>query len=150
MVFTIVRTAAKRATFLLPTLVPTEPKTLYLKIDADARFAAGAGGVAKFFAEAAGLDGDAPQQLQAAVAAACQEAFERLPSGRPLTVGFTQHADRIEVEISYDGEAPAVGLDSIAAGASMMNGVDRIQYDTSAGRPRTRLTKYIKQGAPSR
>src|SRR5215813_10804595 len=82
---TIVRTAAKLATFLLPTLVSTEPNTLCLKIDAVARFAAGAGGVAKFFAETAGLEGDAPQQLQDAVVAACEEAFDHLPSGRPLT-----------------------------------------------------------------
>ena len=105
----------------------------------------------RFFAETAGLEGDAPQQLQAAVVAACEEAFERLPSGRPLTVLFTRHADRIEVAISHEGaSAPAVGLDSIVAGASAMNGVDRIQYETQDGRAVTRLTKYIGQGAPSR
>jgi hypothetical protein len=151
MVSTIVPTAAKPATFHLPILVSTEPKTLCLQIDADARFAAGAGGVARFFAETAGLEGDAPPQLQAAVTAACQEAFEHLSGNRPLTVSFTRYADRIEVALSHQGESiPAVGLDSIAAGASAMNGVDRIQYESQDGRAVTRLTKYIGQGAPSR
>jgi hypothetical protein len=131
--------------------VSTEPKTVCLQIDADARFAAGAGGVAKFFAETAGLEGDAPQQLQAAITAACEEVFDYLAVNHPLTITFARYADRIEVALSYDGEsAPAVGLASVAAGASKMNGVDRIQYETRNGRTVTRLTKYTSQGAPSR
>ena len=79
MAFTIAPTAGKPATYHSPTLVSTEPKSVCLQFDPDPRFAAGAGGVAKFFAESAGLEGDAPQQLQAAVVAACLEAFEQLP-----------------------------------------------------------------------
>jgi hypothetical protein len=151
MVFIIAQTAAKPATFHSPTLVPTEPKSVCLQIDPDARLAAGAGGVAKFFAETAGLDGDAPQQLQAAVTAACLEACEQHTSDHPLSVTFTRHRDRIEVALSREGESgPAVGLNTIAAGASALNGVDRIQYETQGNRAITRLTKYTSQAAPSR
>jgi hypothetical protein len=150
MVFTTAPTAGKPATFHSPTLVSTEPKSVCLQFDPDARFAAGAGGVAKFFAENAGLEGDAPQQLQAAVTAACLEAFEH-SSNAPLSVTFTRHADRIEVALSREGQsAPAVGLDTIAAGAAALSGVDRIQYENQGSRSVTRLTKYTSQGAPSR
>jgi hypothetical protein len=151
MASTIAPTAAKPATFRSPTLVSTEPKSVCLQFDPDPRFAAGAGGVAKFFAENSGLEGDAPQQLQAAVAAACLEVFEQHPSDLPLSVTFTRHPDRIEVALSREGQsAPAVGLDAIAAGAAALSGVDRIQYENQGSRSVTRLTKYTSQGAPSR
>jgi hypothetical protein len=151
MAFTIAPTAAKPATFHSPTLVSTEPKSVCLQFDPDPRFAAGAGGVAKFFAESSGLEGDAPQQLQAAVTTACFDLFGQHPSDRPLSVTFTRHPDRIEVALSREGQsAPAVGLDAIAAGAAALNGVDRIQYETLGNRGVTRLTKYTSQGAPSR
>ena len=151
MAFTIARTAAKPAMFHLPTLVSTEPKSVCVQFDPDPRFAAGAGGVAKFFAESAGLEGDAPQQLQAAVAAASLEAFEQHANDHPLSVTFTRHADRIEVTLSREGQStPAVGLDTIAAGAAALSGVDRIQYETQGTRSVTRLTKYTSQGAPNR
>jgi hypothetical protein len=150
MAFIIAPTAGKPVTFHSPTLVSTEPKSVCLQFDPDPRFSAGAGGVAKFFAESSGLEGDAPQQLQAAVTAACLEVFEQHPD-RPLSVTFTRHADRIEVTLSREGQsAPAVGLDAIAAGAAALNGIDRIQYETQGTRSVTRLTKYTRQGAPSR
>jgi len=150
MAFIIAPTAAKPVTFHSPTLVSTEPKSVCLQFDPDPRFAAGAGGVAKFFAESSGLEGDAPQQLQAAVTGACLEVFEQHPD-RSLSVTFTRHADRIEVTLSREGQsAPAVGLDAIAAGAAALNGIDRIQYETQGTRSVTRLTKYTRQGAPSR
>jgi hypothetical protein len=150
MAFTTAPTAAKPVTFHSPTLVSTEPKSVCLQFDPDSRFAAGAGGVAKFFAESSGLEGDAPQQLQAAVTAACLEVFEQRPDC-PLSVTFTRQADRIEVTLSREGQsAPAVGLDAIAAGAAALSGIDRIQYETQGTRSVTRLTKYTRQGAPRR
>jgi len=106
--------------------VSTEPKSVCLQFDPDPRFAAGAGGVAKFFAENSGLEGDAPQQLQAAVTAACLEVFEQHPSDRPLSVTFTRHADRIEVALSREGQsAPGAAnrAASDAIGWSRRNGV---------------------------
>jgi hypothetical protein len=155
---TIVRIAGKHATSRSRITVGTEPKSICLHIDADARFAAAAGGVARYLGDCAGLEENATSQLQGAVVAACQEAFEYLTEGHPrLEVTFTRHSDRIEVALSHEGEgSPAVGLDTIAGfaaqggGSPILGGVDRVQYETQGGVAVTRLTKYIGQGAPSR
>src|SRR5262249_43486538 len=167
---TIARTAARLATFRSPTLVSTEPKSVCLQIDADPRFAAGAGGVAKFFAENAGLEGEAPQQLQGAVVNACLEAFDSLNAGHPhLMITFTRHPDRIEVSIAHEGDSarvradrtgsslaaegappPALALPGRAPTAAWLGGVARIQSEPKATRAVPRLTKYTSQPAPSR
>lgn len=127
----------------------TDPNSVSLQIDADPRFAAGAGGVARYFGDTSGLESGPASQLQTAVAAACQEAFEHLTAEHShLTVTFTRHPDRIEVAIAHEGEsAPAVGLDTIASGAASLDGVDRVQYETHGSRTVTVLTKYLIQGA---
>jgi hypothetical protein len=142
--------------------VATDSKSISLQLDADARLAAGVGGVARYLADIAGLENEPTSHLQAAVVAACQEAFEYLSQIHPhLDVTFTSYADRIEVALSHEGEgSPAVGLDTIAGfaaplggaprGSSVLGGVDRIQYETQGSIAVTRLTKYISQGAPSR
>jgi hypothetical protein len=124
--------------------------------------AAAVGGAARCLADAAGLESEAIVQLQSAVVAACQEAFEHLTEDYPnLDVTLTRLPDRIEVALSHQGESsPAVGLDTIAGFAapadgmsgvpSVLGGVDRVQYETQDGVAVTRLTKYISQGAPSR
>jgi hypothetical protein len=123
-----------------------------VQIDGDPRLAAAAGGAARYFGESSGLEGGAVLQLQSTVAAACQEAFESLTPEHPhLTVTFARYADRIEIEISHEGEsAPAIGLDTIAAGSTAMEGVDRVQYETKGKIAVTLLTKYLTQGAPRR
>ena len=74
-----------------------------------------------------------------------------------------ERASLHEVALSLQGElAPAVGLDTLAGfpgGAdsgsgkdrgkgTVLEGVDRVQYETRAGVGVTRLTKYISQGTP--
>jgi hypothetical protein len=143
--------------------VTTDSKSIRLQIHADARLAAAVGGATRCLADAAGLEQEAISQLQSAVVAACQEAFEHLTEDQPhLDVTLTRLPDRIEVELSHQGEAsPAVGLDTIAGFAAPSNpsgrpavlgGVDRVQYETQGGVALTRLTKYVAQdeGAPSR
>jgi hypothetical protein len=141
--------------------VATEPKTLYIQIDADARFAAAVGGAAHYLADAAGLRDDANAQLQSSVVAACLEAFDHLTGDHPhLEVTMSRFSDRIEVALAHLGEAfPAVGLDAIAgfaaqvagSGASPggLAGVDRVQYETHGGETVTRLTKYIGRVIPN-
>jgi len=53
--------------------VTTELKILHLQIDADARLAAAAGGVARYLADAAGIENHAVAQLQSAIVTACRE-----------------------------------------------------------------------------
>jgi hypothetical protein len=153
----IAPTAGRRATLLSRTPVAIESKRIRLQIDADPRFAAAAGGVARFLADSAGLEGQLAAQLQAAVIAACQEAFGRLNGDQPhLDVTFTRHDDRIEVAMSQEGGAlPAVGLDTIAGfappgSAPVMNGIDRVQYEGQGKTAVTRLTKYLSRAIPTR
>jgi hypothetical protein len=160
-VSTIAPIAGKPATSLWPPAVATEPKSLLLLIDADARLAAAAGGVVRYLADVAGLENDAIARLQSAVIAACSETFEHLTAGQPrLQITFTRFSDRIEVALSHLGEdSPAVGLDTIAGFAAQEGGTgsnpgvfagfDRVQYETHGGESVTRLTKYIGHVAPS-
>jgi anti-sigma regulatory factor (Ser/Thr protein kinase) len=140
--------------------VATEPKTLHLVLDADLRLAAAAGGVARYLADVAGLDSDAIARLQAAVIAACTEAFEHLTAAHPhLEITFTRLSDRMEVALSHQGEgSPPVGLDRIAGFAARIGGTksspgvfagfDRVQYETHDGEAVTRLTKFLGHIAP--
>src|SRR5207247_8945619 len=63
--------------------VAAELKSLHMCLDGDARLAAAAGGVARFFADAAGLETDAVVRLQSAVLDACNEAFKHLSAKHP-------------------------------------------------------------------
>ena len=130
-------------------------------MDADARLAAAAGGVARFLADAAGLENSATAQLQSTVIAACTEAFEHLTRSHPhLDLQFSRFPDRIEVAISHHGDAsPAVGLDAIAgfakpasaraSSSSAFAGVDRVQHEKHGAEVVTRLTKYFGKGGLS-
>ncbi|HUC54464.1 MAG TPA: hypothetical protein VMR90_10475 [Candidatus Cybelea sp.] len=137
-----------------------EPQIFRLLLDSDARLAAAAGGVVRYLADVAGLENDAAARLQAAVIAACAEAFEHLtvPHSQ-LQVTFTRFPDRMEVALSRPGEdSPAIGLDAIAGFATQVTGTgslktvfagfDRVQYETHDGEAVTRLTKYFGQVAP--
>jgi hypothetical protein len=128
--------------------VETEPKTIRLRIDADPRLAAAVGGAARYLADAAGVENDSATQLQAAVIAACVEAFGYLDEDHPqLDVTLTRLPDRIEVSLSHEG---ANGNASASDDGTVPSGVDRIQHETQGNVAVTRLTKYINQGAPSR
>jgi len=126
-----------------------------MRMDADARLAAAAGGVARFLADAAGLENSAVARLQSTVIVACKEAFEHLNRlHSQLDLEFARYADRIEIALSHEGDSsPAVGLDAIAGFAkssaegahipSAFAGVDRVQYETHGAEIVTRLTKYL-------
>jgi len=139
--------------------VAAEPKSLHMCLDADARLAAAAGGVARFFAEAAGLETNAVMRLQSAVLDACQEAFKHLGAKHPhLEVTFARFSDRIEVSLSHEEDAPAFDLGTIkslakkagsAGNSEKFAGVDRVQNETHGKEVVTRLTKYLRQVAPS-
>jgi hypothetical protein len=134
-----------------------------MQIEADPRLAAAAGGAARYFADAAGLEAPAIVDWQTAIVAACNEAFEHLTPEHPrLDVTLTRLADRLEVALSSEGStSPAVGLDTLAGlvpqtgtglgkghgGSLVMGGVDRVQYETHSGIAVTRLTKYITPAA---
>src|ERR1700756_1679461 len=166
MVCITARIAEKLATWRWRTSVAAEFKSITLRIDADSRLAAAAGGAARYLADAAGLEGPAISDWQTAIIAACNEAFAHLTLEHPrLDVSFTRLADRLEVALSREGDAsPAVGLDSLAglphrsastegkarSNSPVLGGVDRVQYETRDGVAVTRLTKYIAPTSPRR
>jgi hypothetical protein len=137
---------------------------IYMQIEADARLAAAAGGAARYFADAAGLEAPATADWQTAVLVACAEAFENLTREHArLDVTLTTMADRLEVTLSCEGDtAAAVELDTLPGLASqssdvqrpqgrkspVLGGVDRVQYETRNGIAVTRLTKYITPSTP--
>lgn len=95
MACSIARIAGKHVTFLSPAAkVSADSRAYRLEIDADARFAAAAGGVARFVAEAAGLSSEAAGDLQKSVVMICVEALENLSGGHShLTVTVEQFPD---------------------------------------------------------
>jgi hypothetical protein len=126
MVCTIARSAGKLATSPLRIAVETEFLSgATLRFNADPRLAAAAGGVARYFADAAGMDADAIAKLQADTLEACKAAFTQMSSNEAqLSVEVTRFADRIEVAFAPQGEA-----------------------SVRAGEPATRITKYLAQGS---
>ncbi|HEY2460191.1 MAG TPA: hypothetical protein VGI16_05270 [Candidatus Acidoferrum sp.] len=129
-----------------------------MQIEADPRLAAAAGGAARYFADAAGLENGPTTQLQAAVVTACEEAFGYLDGKHAhLDVTLTRTPDRIEVALAHEGgSAPALGLDTLmgkagsggqtgTAESAVFGGVDRVQYESQNGVAITRLTKYVSQ-----
>jgi hypothetical protein len=141
--------------------VATDAKRVQMKIDADPRLAAAAGGAARCLGAAAGLEDASLSQLQSAIVAACREEFRHLDAAHPhLEVTLTRFDDRIEVALAHEGESsPAMGLDAVvgfaaqlgdnSSGTRALDGVDRVQFETHGGCTITRLTKFLRSPAPA-
>ena len=119
--------------------MPTDAKSsAELKFSADPRLAAAAAGVARYFADSAGMEADAVAKLQAATLDTCVGEFSRLsPDGAPLAVSVSRFADRIEIEVTRVGE-PSRRVSNIP-------GVDKIESTTYGDECTIRLTKFIAQ-----
>lgn len=138
----------------------TETNNLHLFLDADARLAAAAGGVARYLADAAGLESTAVTLLQSAVIAACLEAFRYLTAQHPhLEVIFVRLPDRLEISLAHEGNTEPPGRRRLVAAAparkeerssrpAAFSGVDQVQYETHGSEVVTRLTKYLGKVAP--
>lgn len=122
----------------------TDARTIKVQLDADPRFAAAVGGVARYLADSAGMENDAIAQLQAAVVTAANDAFKLLTPANPLTATISKLPDRLEVVLSCEcSSKPSQGNQSLG-------GVDQVQHETKGNLGIIRLTKFINQGAPSR
>jgi hypothetical protein len=79
-----------------------------MQLDADGRLAAAAGGVARYFADAAGLDHEIVTEWQSEAIAACNRAFEHMnePNQR-LEVKIIRTPDRLEVVVNRAGAEAA-------------------------------------------
>jgi hypothetical protein len=122
-----------------------------MQIDADARLAAAAGGAGRYFGDAAGLENEAIAHLQAAIVAACVEAFGHLTQQYPyLDVTLTRLADRIEVSLSHEAKGNSIlgaNRDADLAGGApaKIEGIDSVQHETRGRVAVTLLTKYVAQ-----
>ena len=112
-----------------------------MRIDADSRLVAAAGGVARYFADAAGLDGAAVSDLQSATITVCKQESEELEnSNRGLEVMITRSPDRIEVAVSRPATSGTVAEKEAAKN---IPGVDQVERELRADKKVTRLTKYV-------
>jgi hypothetical protein len=119
--------------------VPAETQKIAMQLDADTRFSAAAGGVGRYFADAAGLANSAVSSLQSAIVAVCNRELERIKdSTQRLAVILTRTPDRIEVVM----KRRAIG-DSGKEEQGTIPGVDRVQHETQSEMEITRLTKYV-------
>jgi hypothetical protein len=125
--------------------VPAETQKIALQLDADTRLCAAAGGVGRYFADAAGLANSAVSGLQAAIVAVCNREVERLgDSAQRLEVSVTRTSDRIEVVMKRQASQ---GSSKGSEEQGMITGVDRVQHETQADMAITRLTKYVGEQA---
>ena len=116
-----------------------------MQLDADTRFSAAAGGVGRYFADAAGLANSAVSGLQSAIVAMCNREVERIgDSAQRLDVTVTRSPDRIEVVMRRRATRGS-GKDTEEQGT--VTGVDRVQHETQADMAITRLTKYVGEQA---
>jgi hypothetical protein len=125
--------------------VPAEIQKIAMQLDADPRLCAAAGGVGRYFADAAGLGNSAVSGLQSAIVAVCNREAQRIgDSAQRLDVTVIRTPDRIEV-VMIRRVADGSGSDSGEQG--IMTGVDRVQHETRAEMAITRLTKYLGEQA---
>ncbi len=123
-------------------IVPTA-KTIQLDFDGDLRFAAAAGGIARYLADEAGLNSTALNELHAAVVEACREMLEGF-STVPLRISYTRFSDRIEIAVWQPGRPSHGAQDSDTEPLGrLFPGVERVEYNNSAGEGVMLLTKYV-------
>ena len=116
----------------------THPLHVRLRLDRDERLAAAVGGVARFFADNAGLDNELILELQSSVLSACRHCFGLHHSGTPCEVAFQRLADRIEMELFLPAEeAPA------DKGHLTWPGVDEVHCETRGASAVLCLTKFV-------
>lgn len=121
--------------------VPAETQRIAVQLDADDRLAAAVGGVARYVADAAGLESPAVAEWQAAVVAACKQEFSRLAAGDTrLQVALVRTSERLEAALTR--KAPASGEKKPEEQGSIP-GVDKVEREMRADAVVTRLTKFV-------
>jgi hypothetical protein len=143
--FIIAPIAGKPATSRSLIIVPADIQTISMQFDPDVRLAAAAGGVARYFADAAELDHALVSQLQASIVAVCKQEFGQSTAGSArLEVTLTRLPDRIEIVVKR--QAAEGSRDSEKTPANIA-GIDQVQQETQGDAAITRLIKYVGQSA---
>jgi hypothetical protein len=122
--------------------VPTYPQTILLQMDADVRLAAAAGGVARYFADNAGLANEAILNLQESVMLACKHCFDCHSSATSCEVTLLRYEDRLEIDLSVPGKESPEGNEKPA-----LPGVDEVHCEFLGNSARMRLIKFLGNGS---
>lgn len=86
-----------------------DPKRIELRLDADPRLAAAAGGAVRLLAEATGMPDEVCKELQEATIRACVKAFDARAMGCH-SVEVLVFGDRLEVAVDASAGAAAIRL----------------------------------------
>jgi hypothetical protein len=122
--------------------VPTYPQTILLQMDADVRLAAAAGGVARYFADNAGLANEAILNLQESVMLACKHCFHCHSSANSCEITLLRYEDRLEIDLAVPGKETSEGQQEL-----MLPGVDEVHCEFLGKSARMRLIKFLGNGS---
>jgi hypothetical protein len=122
--------------------VPTYPQTILLQMDADVRLAAAAGGVARYFADNAGLPNEAILDLQQSVMLACKHCFHCHSSASSCAITLLRYEDRLEIDLDVPGTERPDEKQELK-----LPGVDEVHCDFLEKSARMRLVKFLRNGA---
>jgi hypothetical protein len=122
--------------------VPTYPQTILLQMDADVRLAAAAGGVARYFADNAGLANEAILNLQESVMLACKHCFHCHSSPTSCEITLLRYEDRLEIDLAVPGKETPEGQQEL-----MLPGVDEVHCEFLGNSARMRLIKFLGNGS---
>jgi hypothetical protein len=122
--------------------VPTYPQTILLQMDADVRLAAAAGGVARYFADNAGLANEAILNLQESVMLACKHCFHCHSSATSCEITLLRYEDRLEIDLAVPGKETPEEQQEL-----MLPGVDEVHREFQGNSARMRLIKFLGNGS---
>jgi hypothetical protein len=122
--------------------VPTYPQTILLQMDADVRLAAAAGGVARYFADNAGLGNEAILNLQESVMLACKHCFHCHTSATSCEITLLRYEDRLEIDLAVPGKERPQENQELT-----LPGVDEVHREFMEDSARLRLIKFLGNGS---
>ena len=122
--------------------MPTYPQTILIQMDADVRLAAAAGGVARYFADSAGLANEAILNLQESVMLACKHCFHCHSSASSCEITLLRYEDRLEIDVAVPGTETPEGKQEL-----MLPGVDEVHCEFLENSARMRLIKFLGNGS---
>jgi hypothetical protein len=122
--------------------VPTYPQTILLQMDADVRLAAAAGGVARYFADNAGLANEAILDLQQSVMLACKHCFHCHSSAASCEITLLRYEDRLEIDLAVPATERPKEKQEL-----MFPGIDEVHCEFLENSARMRLVKFLGNGS---
>ena len=122
--------------------MPTYPQTILLQMDADVRLAAAAGGVARYFADNAGLANEAILNLQESVMLACKRCFHCHNSATSCEITLLRYEDRLEINLVVPATETPKENEEL-----MLPGVDEVHCEILEHSARLRLIKFLGNGS---